>query len=221
MVRPRVEETSNGIQGEFPVEIYDQMMRHLRDKGWIETKLVIRSGIERGRCLEIGPGPGYLGLEWLRGTDNTSLTALEISPAMIEKARSNAKEYGLEVRATYVEGDAQQMPFEDAEFDAIFTNGSLHEWAAPEKVFDEVFRCLKPGGKYFISDMRRDMAFPVKCFMRSITKPKDILPGLNSSMNAAYTVTEILAILGRTKLESSEVKKTTMGFQITGEKRLS
>ncbi len=61
MTRARVPETDEGIQGGVTVEIYDQMQRQLRDKGWIETNDIIKSGLSSGLALEIGPGPGYLG----------------------------------------------------------------------------------------------------------------------------------------------------------------
>jgi ubiquinone/menaquinone biosynthesis C-methylase UbiE len=118
----------------------------------------------------------------------------------------------------YVEGDAQKMPFDDDTFDGAFTNGSLHEWSQPNRVFSEVLRCLKPGGKYMISDMRRDMNFIMKWFLKLNSKPKEIRPGLVSSINASYTVQEIEGILSDAGLKSSKVKKTTMGFIITGEK---
>jgi ubiquinone/menaquinone biosynthesis C-methylase UbiE len=217
LVKPRVVEMNEGIQGEFTVEVYDKMMRNLRDKGWIETDLVLKTGINRGLSLEIGPGPGYLGLEWLKKTEGTTLRALEISAEMIKMAEKNAWEYGLQNRVKYVEGDAQKMPFEDNTFDGVFTNGSLHEWSQPSRIFNEVYRCLKPGGKYLISDMRRDMNPFVKWFLKLMTKPKEIRPGLISSINASYTVQEIQSILSKTDLKSSKVKKTTMGFIITGE----
>ena len=218
MVRPRVVETGEGIQEEFTVEVYDKMQRNLRDRGWIETDLILRSGVAQGISLEVGPGPGYLGLEWLKKTEGTSLRALEISPNMIRVAENNAEEYGLQNRVKYVEGDAQEMPFEDGMFDGVFTNGSLHEWSQPSSVFNEVYRCLKPGGRYFISDMRRDMNPLMKWFLKLMTKPKEIRPGLKSSINASYTVQEIQSILSNTDLKSSNVKKTMMGFLITGEK---
>ena len=218
MVKPRVVETTEGIQGEFTVEVYDKMMRNLRDKGWIETDLILKTGINHGLSLEIGPGPGYLGLEWLKKTEGTTLRALEISADMIEMAEKNAGEYGLRNRVKYVEGDAQKMPFEDNTFDGVFTNGSLHEWSQPSRIFNEVYRCLKPGGKYLISDMRRDMNPFVKWFLKLMTKPKEIRPGLVSSINASYTVQEIQSILSKTDLKSSKAKKTTMGFIVTGEK---
>ena len=218
MVKSRVVETGEGIQGEFDVQQYDQMMRRMRDKGWLETKEILNAGIVQGLALEVGPGPGYLGLEWLKNTQKTSLKGLEISPAMISIAERNAREYGLEPRVQYVKGDALEMLFDDEMFDAVFTNGSLHEWANPVKVFDEIHRVLKPGGKYCISDLRRDMSPLVKWFMKAVTKPKEIRPGLTSSLKAAYTVPELNAILRESRLQGGTAKQNLMGLVITGQK---
>ena len=218
MVKPRVVETEQGIQGEFTVEVYDRMMRRLRDKGWLETKLILNAGIRSGLALEVGPGPGYLGLEWLKGTEGTTLKGLDISPNMIKIAERNAREYGLEDRVEYVESDARDMPFEDNTFDSVFTNGSLHEWAQPEDILNEIYRVLKPGGKYSISDLRRDMNPVIKWLMKVMTKPKEIKSGLISSINAAYTVDEIRELLKGTKLKGYDVHKNVMGLAITGEK---
>jgi ubiquinone/menaquinone biosynthesis C-methylase UbiE len=221
MVKPRVVETSEGIQEGFTVDVYDKMQRHLRDHGWIETDQIIKSGIAHGVALEIGPGPGYLGLEWLNKTEGTRLTGLEISPKMIDRAEKNAREYGIEARVKYVHGDAQKMPFEDNSFDGVFTNGSLHEWVEPVKILNEILRVLKLGGKYFVSDMRRDMNPFMKWFLKRVTKPKEIRPGLTSSINASYTANELESILKETSLKKHEVKKLMMGFVLTGAKDIS
>ncbi len=218
MVRPRIVETDEGIQDEFDVRIYDSMMRRLRDKEWMETDHIITSGITDGFALEIGPGPGYLGLEWLKKTASTVLMAVEISPEMTKIAERNAREYGLEGRVKYVKGDAYQIPFDDNTFDGVFSNGSLHEWSQPIRVFDEAYRVLKPGAKCFISDMRRDMNPFARWFMRLMAKPKEIRPGLVSSINASYTTGEIRSILDQSNLRESVVAKTFMGFEITGVK---
>jgi len=140
MLRARIVETDQGIQGELTVDIYDQMQKRLRDYGWIETKDLIKSGITKGLALEIEPGPGYLGLEWLKNTQGTNLKGLDISKDMISKAKNNAKEYGLSERVEYIQSSGNKMPFESEQFDAVFTNGSLHEWNDPENTFNEIWR---------------------------------------------------------------------------------
>ncbi|MCI0474905.1 MAG: class I SAM-dependent methyltransferase [Anaerolineales bacterium] len=218
MTRPRISETDHGIQGEFDVAVYDRFLRGMRNKGWMETDLIVKFGIQHGLALEVGPGPGYLGLEWLKKTTGTQLKGLEISPAMIQIAERNAKEYGFADRVQYVKGDAQAMPFDNDFFDGVFTNGSLHEWSQPRKILNEIYRVLKPGGKYFISDLRRDMNPLVEWLMKLVTQPKEIKPGLITSINAAYTPEEITALLREMALKEAVVASSPMGLVITGEK---
>jgi len=218
MTKARITETDSGITGEFSTQMYDLMMRNMRDKGWIETNLILKEGISSGLALEIGPGPGYLGLEWLKKTDGTRLKGLEISDDMIALAKKNATEYGLSDKVEYYQGDAREMPFEDGHFDAVFTNGSLHEWAHPEMIFNEITRVIKPGGRYIISDLRRDMSLPIRWFLWLMAKPKGMRPGLTSSINASYTLPEIKEILSRTKLQGYQVSKDLMGIIIRGQK---
>jgi ubiquinone/menaquinone biosynthesis C-methylase UbiE len=218
MTKPRVPETDQGIQGEFNVTVYDQMQRRLRDKGWIETNELIHHGITQGCALEIGPGPGYLGLEWLKHTQGTTLKGLDISPDMIAVAERNAKEYGLAHRVEYVHSSGNRMPFDDNTFDAAFTNGSLHEWADPRSTFDETWRVVKPGGKVFISDLRRDMFALVRWFLWLNTGPKEIRPGLDSSINAAYTPQELRELIQETQLKCCTVSSNPIGLTLFGTK---
>jgi len=214
MARPRIPETDSGITGEFTCEMYNEMQRRFRDRGWIETDDIIKTGITSGHALEVGPGPGYLGLEWLKRTEGTILTGLDISPDMLEICRRNAGEYGFADRATYVESKGQSMPFEDDYFDAVFTNGSLHEWENPVAVMNEIARVLKPSGRYFISDLRRDMNPFIRWFMWIGCKPKEMRPGLTTSVNAAYTPNELREIVGQSQLESPYVHSSAIGHSV-------
>lgn len=216
MMRSRVPETNQGIQGEFTVDIYDQMQRRLRDKGWIETRDIIKSGITHGLALEIGPGPGYLGLEWLKNTRETNLKGLDISADMIAVAERNAKAYGLSERVEFVHSSAVKLPFDDGSFDAVFTAGSLHEWSEPQKTLNEIGRVLKTGGRVLISDFRRDMFPLLKWFLYLNARPKAIRPGLITSINAAYSPDELKMLIRETELAFCKVLGTPIGVRIAG-----
>lgn len=220
MIKQRIVETNEGIQDGLTVVVFDRFAKGMRDKGWNNVDWFIDTGIKRGNILEIGPGPGYVGLEWLKRCPQATLTGCEISGEMIKLAEKNACDYGFESRARYLEGNCMHMPVPDASFDAVISNGSLHEWEDPGKVFHEINRVLKPGGQFCVADMRRDVNPVVKWMIYASTQPREIRPGFISSLNAAYTVKEISDVLGKSPLENVTVNKAFFGLLISGHKRL-
>lgn len=220
MKRTRIIETNEGIQDEMTVADYDLMQRSLRDKGFLETKALIKAGIDSGNAVEIGPGPGYLGLEWLKSTENTRLTGIEISPAMINQAGTNRSEYGLDHRAEYIEGSALSIPLPDKSADCIFSNGSLHEWENPDKVLAEAYRILKPGGKLYISDLKRNMSIFIASIMRLMTRGKAMKQGLMSSIRAAYTTDELEVICESSVFGEFSISENAIGLELIAVKTI-
>jgi ubiquinone/menaquinone biosynthesis C-methylase UbiE len=218
MTKPRIPETDQGIVGQVTVTQYDLMQRGFREKGWLETPALLRHGITCGQALEIGPGPGYLGLEWLKQTEKTTLVGLDISPDMQALARRNAQAYQVAPRTDYRLGNCDAIPCEDGSFDAVFTSGSLHEWANPRGAFDEIWRVLKPGGKYLIADLRRDMSALIRGFMWLSVRPTAMRPGLLTSVGAAYTLQELRQLAAGTKLKGCEISVETVGLTVAGVK---
>lgn len=219
MVKPRAVETDHGIVGEEAVRDYDISMRRLRDKGMLQTESILNSRVDLGCALEIGPGPGYQGLEWLKKTEDTTLKGLDISEEMVALAMKNARDYGFESRAEYFLGDASSIPFGDGYFDAVISTNSLHEWSHPMKTFNEIQRVLRPGGKYFISDLRRDMSPLMKWFiLLQPVRSAKMRSGFISSVNASYTLSEIPELLANTRLQDSKISQNFLYIIISGKK---
>ena len=216
MTNPRVPETNYTILGRAHVEAYDLMQASLREKGWLETGDLLLNGIVHGFSLEVGSGPGYLGLEWLLRTRDTCLVGLDISPDMVAIAKNHARELGLTDRAEHLLGSAGAIPFEDNVFDAVFTSRSLHEWFSPCTIFTELWRVLKPGGRLYVSDLRRDLSRTARNFLEQWVKSEVILKSLQASIGAAYTMAEVTALLDRTELVGCEVVETALGLRVTG-----
>jgi len=216
MTRPRVVEPE-GVTGESVVDSYDKMMRGLMQNGYLDTLKLIKAGLTSGTALEVGPGPGYLGIDWLTKTGNTFLKGLDLSADMIAVAQRNAKEFGVDSRTEYILGDAKQMLFREETFDAVFSNGSLHEWSDPKAVFLEIYRVLKPGGMYYISDLRRDITLFARLLLQ-IAIPRERKKGFLSSLHASYTMEELVPILNQTRLNKASVSRELWTVVITGRK---
>ena len=67
---------------------------------------------------------------------------LDFSPAMLAQARRRAS--GLDLR----EGDAEELPFADASFDAAVSNFGVHHVERPRRALAEALRVLRPGGRF-------------------------------------------------------------------------
>ena len=72
------------------------------------------------------------------------MTAFDYSDKMLAQAKQNAASVG--VTAEFVQGDAQNLPFEDETFDMIVTRNLTWNLEHPEKAYKEWLRVLKPGG---------------------------------------------------------------------------
>lgn len=77
---------------------------------------------------------------------------IDFTPAMIKKARQNAEKLGFN-NVEFREGDIDDMPVSDAVADVVVSNCVLNLVPNKPKVIAEIFRVLKPGGHFSISDI--------------------------------------------------------------------
>lgn len=77
---------------------------------------------------------------------------LDFAGAMLTKARNNAKKLGL-ANVEFVKGDIEEMPFENDLADVIVSNCVLNLVPDKVKAFSEMYRVIKPGGHFCVSDV--------------------------------------------------------------------
>ena len=118
------------------------------------------------RVLDIGCGTGYF--TRLLAKEGAQVTGLDIEQPFIEYAvRQNEKD---DLRVSYVQGDALDLPFEDESFDVVASHAFLTMIPDPVRAVFEMLRVLRPGGLLasvtpmsFMPEAADPGAYPPEC----------------------------------------------------------
>jgi SAM-dependent methyltransferase len=103
--------------------------------------------------LDVGCGAGMDSLVAAQMVGASgSVTGIDMTPEMVVKARGSIAEMGLG-NVRIVEGSAEQLPFDDASFDVVISNGVIDLIPDKDAVFSEITRALRPGGRIQLADV--------------------------------------------------------------------
>jgi ubiquinone/menaquinone biosynthesis C-methylase UbiE len=144
-----------GMDG-FIARQYDKSARRDMAELYRTWATKLSEGLADGdKVLEIAPGPGYLAIE-LAKRRKVKITGLDISATFVAIARENAQSAGMDI--DFQQGNVSAMPFENEKFDFLICTSAFKNFSEPLKALNEMYRVLKPGGKAWISDLRRDVS---------------------------------------------------------------
>lgn len=93
--------------------------------------------------------------------DSGKVIGIDFTPAMVGKARENAAKLGF-TNVEFREGDIEDMPLTSNYADVVISNCVLNLVPNKQKVFSEIFRIMKPGGHFSISDIVLEGSLPEK-----------------------------------------------------------
>jgi SAM-dependent methyltransferase len=99
---------------------------------------------EGERLLDVACGTGNAAIP--AAAKGAQVTGLDITPKLLEDAKRNAENAGVEIE--WVEGDAQDLPFDDNSFDAVVSTFGCMFAPDHAKTASEIVRVLKPGGRF-------------------------------------------------------------------------
>lgn len=140
---------------------------------YLDNKFIKQFDFDKiGHVAEICCGHGEL----LSLTDKNDITGVgvDISLNMLEYARTKHSQCAT---FNFVQGDATRLPLGDSEFDNVFMFGGIHHVPDREKLFSEVSRILRPGGKFYFREPVSDF-FLWRWLRRIIYK---VSPALDSN----------------------------------------
>jgi SAM-dependent methyltransferase len=119
--------------------------------------------------LVVGCGTGRVAIELAKLLTTGHVTGIDISESVIGDAPNspseNARIEGVENRVTFQYGDPTDIPFEDATFDILTMDNVLHEIEEEDlkiQALSEVYRVLKPGGRFVMVEWIRNQKMVTK-----------------------------------------------------------
>ena len=123
---------------------------------------VRHAGLQLGETvLDVGSGGGIDSILAARhvGPDG-NVVGLDILPEMTARAAEHARAAGVGDRCSFVVGQMEAVPLPDASVDVVISNGVINLSPRKARVLAELFRTLRPGGRFCISDLVVETELP-------------------------------------------------------------
>ena len=166
----------------------------------------------RGRMLDLGTGPGHVPLRVCAAIADARVVGVDLSEHMLAAATELRDASPYAARIEFRVADAKGLDFDDASFDAVFSNTILHHIADPVPFLAEARRVLRPGGALLIRDLYRpdtpDAADALVAKHAGDATP-DQKELFRASLHAALTPEELRAVADAAGLLAAEITVDT------------
>ena len=131
-------------------------------------------------CVDLGSGRGTDVLRMAESVGKIGFVyGIDISDGMLEKARRNAEKFGV-TNVRFVRSELEKLELPDNVADLVISNCTLNHASDKQAVWNEIFRILKKGGRFVISDIyatteiadeyRNDPVAVAECWAGSVTR---------------------------------------------------
>ncbi|MEN8138539.1 MAG: bifunctional demethylmenaquinone methyltransferase/2-methoxy-6-polyprenyl-1,4-benzoquinol methylase UbiE [Bacteroidota bacterium] len=193
------------------------------DIQWRKKVVKLIKQTEAKNILDIATGTGDLAIAMSK-INPEKITGLDLSEGMLNVGREKIKSQKLDSLIEMIQGDSENLPFEDNTFDAITVSFGVRNFENLDKGLREINRVLKPGGTFVILEFSQPQKFPMKQLYSFYSK--HILPFFGkiiSSDSSAYTYLpesveafpfgdKLLSILRKNGFKNEKAKELTFGI---------
>ena len=139
------------------------------------------AGVQPGEvCLDLGSGRGNDVIRMAEEAgENGFAYGIDLSDGMVKKARTNLDKFGV-TNAEIIQSEMESLSLNDNSVDVTISNCTINHSSNKEAVWSEVFRVLKPGGRFVVSDIyatapiadeyRNDPQAVAECWAGAVTR---------------------------------------------------
>jgi ubiquinone/menaquinone biosynthesis C-methylase UbiE len=131
-------------------------------------------------CVDLGSGRGNDVIRLAEDVGETGYVyGIDISEGMVAKAKANLDKFDVE-NAKILQAELEKLPLEDNSVNLVISNCTINHAADKQAVWNEIFRILKPDGRFVVSDIyatspiadeyRNDPTAVAECWAGSVTK---------------------------------------------------
>lgn len=148
--------------------------------------------------LDIGCGSGGITLFLARECQPASIVGFDVEQPVVDLATKRTAEQGLSDRVRFVRGAPGALPFTDQSFDLVFSKDALIHVADKEALFKDIFRVLRPAGRFAASDWLTSHDGEPSAAMRDYLAAE----GLSFGMASARRYEEAMQMAGFTNVRT-------------------
>ena len=177
----------------------------IRDEDALRLLVEASGASPTDTVLDVACGPGLVAAAFARVCRH--VTGIDLTPAMIDRARALIAERGLG-NVTLTVGDVLPLPYDDGAFSVVVSRFAFHHFPDPAAVLREMIRVCRPGGRVVVADAAPD---PTKAAafnrMEKLRDPSHV---------RAVSLSELTDLFGGTGLGHPAVTRYRLEAELDG-----
>ncbi len=132
------------------------------DKGWRKKAIRELQTLQPQRILDVATGTADVAIAIAKTLQPKQVIGLDIAVEMLDIGRKKVKQQDLDEVVELIDGDAENLPFENNTFDAVTVAFGVRNFEDLLAGMNEIQRVLKPDGKLVVLEFSKPQLFPLK-----------------------------------------------------------